>query len=284
MELFEAALDLPVALVDVVDRRIGALRAVERLLERVPLDRLARAVQVRDGALQVDPDVRRGDELLTRPRDQADDGSAPSARASRRKREKSAIFPSRERWSDFSDSARLCRRALFAFSKSRFATSPRARSIRVEGFVVSAPSSCAVRRRSSASRMSLFTADVRSSLIVSRPSCVKSSALWKSLFSIALLARDRRSSIGATSRLMALPERMSAWPLENEEERCSWRIFSERFHAFFARSIAVVRSSDASAPSAFARPACVSPRSAPSPLARAASAELESTIARARSR
>src|SRR6266508_6278984 len=73
MELFEAALDLPVALEDLVDRRIGALRAVQRLLERVPLDRLARAVQVRDGALEVDPDVHRGDELLTRLRDHADD-------------------------------------------------------------------------------------------------------------------------------------------------------------------------------------------------------------------
>src|SRR5437773_1327541 len=73
MEFFESQLDLPIALEYLVDCRIGSLRAVERLLERVPLDRLTRAVQVRDGALQVDPDVRRGDELLTRLGDHADD-------------------------------------------------------------------------------------------------------------------------------------------------------------------------------------------------------------------
>ena len=73
--------------------------------------------------------------------------------------------------------------------------SPRARSIRFAGFVVSAPSSAAVRTRSSATRISLVMAAVMSSRIVSSPSFVKSRALWKSLFSIADRARERRSSM-----------------------------------------------------------------------------------------
>src|SRR5207249_7014390 len=60
--------------------------------------------------------------------------------------------PSSDRWSAFSDSARLCRMALLAFSKSRFPMSPRARSMRVVAFVVSAPSSAAVRTRRSEER------------------------------------------------------------------------------------------------------------------------------------
>src|SRR5207244_2459035 len=79
----------------------------------------------------------------------------------------------------------------------------------VVAFVVSAPSSAAVRMRSSTSWISLSTAEFRSSVIVSRASFVKSRALWKSLFSIAVRARERRSSTGATSRLRFLAARIS---------------------------------------------------------------------------
>src|SRR5256885_5244152 len=51
-----------------------------------------------------------------------------------------------------------------------------------------------------------------------------------------------------------------------------------------SRSIAVPRSSEASAPSAFARAASVSARSPPTPFASRPRAALESTIPRARSR
>src|SRR5439155_1636607 len=85
-------------------------------------------------------------------------------------------------------------------------------------------------------------------------------------FSIADRARERRSSIGATSWLMFFAERMRAWDLEKEDDRCSWRIFSLRFHAFLAWSIAPPRSSAARAHSAFASVDSVSARSAPSRL------------------
>ena len=85
-------------------------------------------------------------------------------------------------------------------------------------------------------------------------------------------------------RFRFFADKMSACALEKEEERCSWRIFSLRFQAFLARSMATPRSPPARAPSAFASVDSVSARSAPTPFARRPRFALESTIARARSR
>ncbi len=206
------------------------------------------------------------------------------ARASSMNFVKSANLPSRLFWRAFSDSARLWRRALFAFSYSRLPTSVFARSRSVVDFVASAPSSWAARMRSSASRTSFVIADVRSSVIVSRPSLVKSSADWKLLPSMAVRARESKSSTGATSRPRFFADRMRAWTLEKELDRCSDRDFSLFFHALFARSIAVGRSSPPRASRAFAKASSASEASAPTDFARAARFALDPRIAETRSR
>ncbi len=204
--------------------------------------------------------------------------SAPKVSACSMNLEKFAIFPSRLRCSAFSDSARLCRRAFRAFSKSRFSMSFRARSMREDGFAASAPSPWAVCMRSSASRISSSMTERRSSVIVSSPSVVKDRADSKSLSSMAVLARDRRSSMGPVSRPRFFAERRSACAREKEEDRCSRRNFSLRFQAFFAWSMAWDRSSDSRALRAFLRAASASGSSPPTPRARFARASLDSSM------
>ena len=96
-------------------------------------------------------------------------------------------------------------------------------------------------------------------------------------------ARDSRSSTVPVSRPRFLAAMIRLWAFENEPERYSWSTFSLRFHTFFARSIAVSKSSAPSASRALVMAASLSAASEPSPFAIATRLALAFTIPLTRS-
>ena len=89
----------------------------------------------------------------------------------------------------------------------------------------------------------------------------------KSFESIADRARESRSSTGPVSRPRFFAAMIRLCAREKETERFSWTTFSHRFQTFFARSIAVSKSSEPIASCAFVIAASLSVTSEPRPFA-----------------